>query len=471
MIFDTQKLFLTTTLPYANSVPHIGHTLEFIQADALARHFRKENDLIFNIGLDEHGSKIYEKAQELNITPQQLVDDLSIKWKEFCSLFQISYNNFYRTSDPKHHEAVHKFWNICLEKGDIYKKSYTGKYCSGCESFKTETDLVDGKCQDHPTTEIKTISEENYFFKLSNYKEYLTKYVSETEFVQPYTKRDELINIIDIFDEISISRLRSVLPWGVQVPNDPEQTVYVWFDALTNYIVAAGWNVDDSKFNQYWNDNVIQICGPDNLRFQGQIWQSFLASAGIKPTTKLLVHGTVLDSEGKKISKSVGNVIDPIEILSQFGLDPVRFYTLCGLNTYTNGSWDNEELVTTWNALANSWGNLIARVLHLTDKFGIQDGTNELESEINQIVPEVIQLWNDCEIKLAIQKTNELVSIINKWVTDNEPWKSKNQVDIGVLYRLLTTINDLYDPVIPESCQKVREAITDKKKAIIFTKL
>ena len=400
------------------------------------------------------------------------MDGLAIKWKEFCEKFEISYDNFYRTSDAKHHELVKKFWTICLEKGDIYKKSYTGKYCSGCESFKTDVDLVDGICLDHPTTQIKEISEENYFFRLSNYKEYLKNYISQNDFLKPESKKEELLNIIENFDEISISRLKSALPLGVEVPDDPTQTIYVWFEALCNYVIAAGWGSDDEKFKDFWIDgNVVQICGPDNTRFQGHIWQSLLLSTNIKLTNTLLVHGTVLDKDGKKISKSVGNVIDPIELYNQFGLDPVRFYILSNLNTYTNCSWNNDELIASWNDLANSWGNLISRTLHLVDKFGISEGTNQLDSDVDALYKESIELWNKYEIKLAIQKTNEIVRVVNKWISDNEPWKTKNQVDIGVLYKLLSLINGLYTPAIPSSCDKVREAIQNKKKAILFNKI
>lgn len=467
-------MFLTTTLPYANSVPHIGHTLEFIQADALSRYFKSslgKDNVIFNIGLDEHGSKIFERAKELGITPQELVDSLSIKWKEFCELFQIKYDSFYRTSDSSHHEAVKKFWLVCLERGDIYKKSYTGQYCNGCESFKTEKDLVDGKCPDHFNTEVKEISEENYFFKLSNYKEVLTKYISENDFLKPESKKNELLNIIDEFDEISISRLRTALPWGVEVPNDPTQTIYVWFDALINYIVAAGWNNDNTKFNDFWNSKVVQLCGPDNLRFQGHIWQSILSSGGVGLTTKLLVHGTVLDKNGKKISKTVGNVIDPIEEFNQFGLDPIRYYILGGLNTYSNCSWDSNELKSNWNSLANGWGNLVSRALHLTNLFGIDSETppivcGELESTVNGLCLEATSLWDNYEIKLAIQKTNDAVSTINRWINDNQPWKTKNPAEIGVLYRLITTINELYRPVIPQTSEIISNGISIKEKII-----
>ena len=356
-----------------------------------------------------------------------------------------------------------KFWNLCLEKGDITKKPYKGLYCKGCESFKTTN-----HCEDHPTTKIEEVVEENYFFSLKNYKYTLLDFVGNHDFIQPESKKKELLNYIQEFDEISISRQKSSCPWGVEVPSDPEQTVYVWFDALINYIVASGWGRDNSDFQEYWN-NSIQLCGPDNIRFQGQILQSILLSGGLNPSNKLLVHGTVLDSEGRKISKSVGNIIDPIELLNQFSSDQIRWYILSQLNTYQNCNWNNEELKSVWNDLSNSWGNLISRVLHLVDKFGIEED-GELPTEWIDLKNQSQKLWEQFEQKLAIQKTNELVWTVNKWINDTKPWESKDSKQISKLYRILQTINDLYKPVIPNISNKVDISINNKKKSILFEK-
>jgi methionyl-tRNA synthetase len=285
-------------------------------------------------------------------------------WLDFCDKFQIKYDSFYKTSDKSHHDKVQIIWNRFVERGDIYKKYYSGTYCLGCESFKIEKDLVDGKCQDHPTTPLQLIEEENYFFKLTKYKETLLNWIDlNPDFLQPQYKIEELRNIINSSEDISISRLKENCPWGISVPNDSDQIIYVWFDALLNYIFAAGYLTEDFKW-----DRVIQICGPDNLRFQALIFQSFLESEGIKKSDKLLVHGTILDKDGKKISKSIGNVIDPFDQLQKWGLDAVKYYSLAGLSTYSDSNWNEDELVRLFNnEICNYWGNLVARTLQLDD--------------------------------------------------------------------------------------------------------
>ena len=404
---------------------------------------------------------------EKGISPKEYIDSVAPTYEKFLHLFHIKYDNFYRTSSEDHSKKVQTIWTRLIDRGDIYKKSYKGKYCVGCESFKLDKELLDGICLDHPTTKIEEVEEENYFFRISKYKDVLLEWIkSDREFLQPQSKINELINLAEGIEDISISRLRRNCPWGTIVPGDSEQTIYIWFSALLNYIFAAGYLTD--SFN--W-DYIIQTCGIDNIRFQAIIFQSILESERIKKSDKLLIHGTILDKNGRKMSKTFGNVVDPIDQLNKYGVDAIRYYCLGGLSTYSNSSWDESELVLVWNDLANSWGNLVSRTLHLVDKFGISEGTNELESNVNILYKESIDLWNNYEIKLATQKTNEIVRVVNKWISDNEPWKSKSQVDIGVLYRLLSVINDLYSPVIPESCDKVREAIQDKKKSIVFNKI
>ena len=276
-----QKFYLTTTLPYVNSNLHIGHALEFVIADIIVRYNREKlgnDNVFFNIGSDEHGLKIYEKAKENKVNVKDFVDSNVKNIKEFCSLFNISYDNFYRTTDEKHIKNVYKIWDACLQKGDIYKKKYEGLYCVGCESFKLEKDLVDGKCPDHNKEPIK-ISEENYFFKLSNYKEKLLDFIdANPEWLKPKEKINELKNFIKDMEDISISRLREKIFWGIEVPNDPTQLVYVWFDALTNYIAAVGYYDNPKMLEEFWPG--VQIFGPDNLRFQCAIFQGMLASAG-----------------------------------------------------------------------------------------------------------------------------------------------------------------------------------------------
>lgn len=465
------QIFLTTTLPYVNSVPHIGHAFEFILADALSKHLKQSNDVHFNIGLDEHGLKVWTKSQELGITPQEHIANLTSLWKDFCEKFNIKYDSFYKTSDAEHHRKVQIVWQEFVKRGDIYKKAYQGKYCLGCESFKLDKELVDGKCKDHPSTDIKIVEEENYFFKLTNYKEQLLNWLdSNPGFLEPSNKIDELRNQLIDSEDISVSRLRQNSPWGVTVPNDDSQVIYVWFDALLNYIFAAGYLTD--KFN--WND-VIQLCGPDNLRFQGIIFQAFLASEGIKNTDKLLVHGTILDSDGRKISKTLGNVIDPIDQLEKYGVDAVRYYSLAGLNTWANSSWNEDELVQLWNShIVNDWGNLLSRVLHLVDikcDGNLTDVDDDFKSQVLGFQTEVKSLWDSFKIKEALSKTNEIVKFANKYINDYKPWSSDNyKQELSNLNYLLTVVNELYRPAI-NICDIVAVAIKNGKKQILFNKL
>lgn len=474
-------LYITTTLPYANSKPHIGHAFEFIIGDALARFARRDlgdENVFFNIGIDEHGLKVWKKAQELNVTPEHYVYTLEGEWLIFCEKFGIDYNNFYKTATADHHKRVQQFWLDCLDRGDIYKKAYSGKYCVGCEAFKLDKELVDGKCPDHSTSELQLIEEENYFFKLTRYKENLLTWITANpSFLAPLTKLDELTNLIEGAEDISISRLKKNLPWGVEVPNDLEQVVYVWFDALLNYIFSCSYGVNKDEFNKWWC-NTVQICGPDNLRFQAVIFQSFLASARLNKTTKLLVHGTILDKEGKKMSKTLGNVIDPIEQLNKFGLEAVRYYALAGLSTYSNSQWNENELKELYNSkLSNGYGNLIARTLHLIDTRGADTttgGSIPFRELIDKQAANVRELWKQYKIREAILLTNEIVDEGNRYFNDSKPWEKENRNfhnELSDIYYLLQLVTDLYYPIIPGKYDEIKSALLSKKKVVLFPRI
>ena len=480
------KVFLTTTLPYANSTAHVGHTLEFVQADAISRYLKDNgHDVLFNVGLDEHGMKVYQQSLDQGVEPKVILDKLTDVWKEFCSKFLIEYDSFYRTSDSTHHEGAQAFWNLCQENGFIYQKTYKGKYCVGCESFKTEQDLIDGKCPDHSTLEIKETEEENYFFKLSAFREQLLEDLKTdnnllgeaTKFLQPQTKMSELIGLIDGVEDVSISRLSKNLPWGVPVPNDPEHTMYVWTDALTNYFIAAGWLSNPEEFEERWS-NCIQICGPDNLRFQAVLFQGMLKSVGLPGTTKLLVHGTILDENGNKMSKTVGNVVDPIAQLEKYGLRAVRYYILAGISTFQNSSWSEKDLVNLHNSdLANDYGNLLSRVIHLLDKQEIKLDerlvTQEFVDTILEYVEAASELFDKYELKLGLQKLNAIFNYCNKYITTAEPWKNKDvaPVVLNNLVWVFRSVSQRYDPFIPGLTVDTWRWITTRNKTPLFPKL
>ncbi len=470
---DTKYKFISTTLPYINSKPHIGHALEFIQADVLARHYRiKGRDVHFNVGVDEHGEKVYKAAGD-NV--RDYVDKYAALWDDFCTKFNILYTRFYRTSDPFHYELVKQFWEECLKRGDLEKRSYTGKYCVGCESFKTDTELVDGHCQDHRNTVINEVTESNWFFKLSKYKEQIRKHVVENpEFLTPQYKINELLNLIDGSDDISVSRLRTSVPWGIPVPNDDEQNIYVWFEALLNYVFSAGYQQDNHKFNSMWADS-LQLCGPDNLRFQAIILQGLLASAGIPFTKRLLVHGTVTDSDGRKMSKSEGNVVDPYEQIEKYGLDAVRFYAIAGLNTCENGAWSESDLVKLYNSsLADVYGNLVNRVLHLIESKNVTIGLvdNDFSNCVEPFLAQERDAWDALNLKTVCQVGIDLLKFGNIYITEQAPWKQEDPSQVLTnLHYLLLRASGILLPVIPDAAGRAGFAIIDQKKVILFPRM
>ncbi len=486
---NIKTFYLTTTLPYVNAAPHIGHALEFFQADAYARYFRKKlgkGNVFFNVGTDEHGLKNYQKAKELGKTPKEYVDEYAAKWKEFCELFNITYDNFYRTSDESHYKVAQKFWNESLANGDIYTKKYEGLYCVGCEEFKTEKELVDGKCPIHGTVPIE-YAEENYFFKLSKYKDKLLEYYKNNpSSVKPEFKHQELANFIKNMEDISISRVAKNLPWGIPVPNDSEQVMYVWFDALTNYIGAIGYGTDEKKFNEWWNNNdtehlTLQLFGPDNLRFQCAIWQGMLASVNINFTKKFLCHGTILASDGTKMSKTKGNVVSPFDQLKKFGVDIVRYYMLAVLPTYNDSAYSESDLLYTYNSnLANNFGNLLNRVIHLSNnrKIGINNYDKveaQFKSKVDKQVAKIDAAYLDFDLKLAGDLLNELSDIGNKYIDSEKPWAIEEDMKaeeiLNNLSYLLYHLVELYEPFIPTSAEKAREALKNREKIILFDKI
>lgn len=501
----SKKKFITCTLPYSNSHPHIGHAFEFIIGDAIARYYRGKNgdaNVHFNIGLDEHGKKIHDASVAAGKSTQEYLNELNEKWKQFCSSFKIEYNSFYRTSNPKHYAAVSKFWNECKQKGLIYKKTYQGIYCVGCESFKLEKDLVENhisgvdtavenpevhvhkylSCPDHPNSELQQVEEENYFFALTKFRKELIEWSNTNMYLRPYTKIDELKGIIDEIQDISISRKVESVPWGVPVPGDSSQVIYVWFEALLNYIFIIGYYDKPDEFKEYWNDSV-QIFGPDNLKFQAAIFQGMLSAAGVNHTGALLCHGTILDKEGKKMSKTVGNVIDPIDQLNKYGIDAVRYYALAGLQVYGNSGWDEDQLVKLHNAhLADNYGNLLVRVVHLISLKKAANGGN-LPNDFywnydwklfKSHFEAIVQLWDNYDVTAAIHKLNDTLKLANKYITDKAPW-SKESTDsdfvLATLYWVLKEATKFYLPVIPDRANQALASLNSLKKDIVFTKI
>lgn len=488
----TNKKFITTTLPYANSKPHIGHAFEFIIADAIARYYRNkfgDDRVLFNVGLDEHGKKIFDSAFREGVLPLDFLDKLEIVWREFCHKFEISFDNFYRTSDYPHYSKTQRVWVELKKRGFIYQKQYTDKYCDGCESFKLEKDLVDGKCQDHPNLDVYDVSEINYFFRLSAFKEELKAlFENNRGILTPNNKRTEVLNFIENIRDISISRDRKVVQWGIPVPGDNTQTIYVWFDALLNYIFSAGFLSKNFSFEQNWND-AVQVFGVDNLKFQAVIFQGILLALDIKNTSYLLCHGTILDGNGRKMSKTVGNVIDPIDQLDKYGLDAVKYYALVGGNIYDSLTWDENSLVELYNShLADDYGNLISRVVTLIGR-GLKENevvddpnivlnhslveSNSIILLIKEQIVEIKDLWDSHRITEALIETNKLVKWCNKYINEEQPWKKDGDwwVTLLELHYILTFITDLYKPVFPNKSEEACKSLNELNRIVLFPKI
>ncbi len=436
--------------------------------------------MFFNVGTDEHWLKIYEKAAEHSMDVAEFVAENAQTFIDFCKDFAISYDNFYRTSLVSHTPVAQTFWQKSNAAWDIYKKKYTWKYCVWCESFKTPKELVDGKCPDHNKEPID-FDEENYFFRLSSHKEALLAYIdSHEDFILPHTKREELRNFVKDMNDISISRHKQNLPWWVAVPWDDEQVMYVRFDALTNYVGAIGFPDDQEQFDSYWP--WVQLCGPDNLRFQWAIWQGMLASAGLDFTKHILVHGMILWPDGNKMSKTLWNTISPFDQLHKYGAEAVRFYMLAGLPTYGDASYKEEDLVNLYNwCLANTFGNLLNRVIHLATKKDVNLNQEhhvqwELATDIAQASKNIADHYERFALYNAVNETHKLALAWNKYIDDKKPRDAScSQEEVVTILldivALLRVVIQFYTPVLPYSCQKALEALDSQSKIVLFEKI
>ncbi len=451
------KFYITTTLPYVNSDPHIGFAMEIVRADVLARTQRETGKKVwFNTGTDEHGQKIYQKAIDEGVTPQEYCDRFADKFKGLRKTLNLSYDTFIRTTDEKHIKAAADFWTKCFENGDIYKKNYQVKYCVGCELEKTDSDLVDGKCPDHPTSVLELRDEENYFFRFSNYQEKLLNfYKNNPDFVSPTFRMKEIMNFVEAgLADFSISRLKSKMPWGVEVPGDSEQVMYVWFDALVNYVSVLGWSKNPSlEYNDFWPG--IQVCGKDNLRQQAAMWQAMLMSAGLPNTRKLYVNGFIL-SDGVKMSKSLGNVIDPLMWVEKYGTDAVRYFLLSALSSFEDGDATEERFKEVYTAgLVNGIGNLTARVAAMIEKSGLEFASTE-----KTVDSEVVEAVLDYNFSLALEIVWRKIKTADTMINENKVWELKGEAQKEVLSKLVEIIRQVAIDLavfMPETSEKIKK--------------
>jgi methionyl-tRNA synthetase len=479
MFGKNKKFYITTTLPYVNADPHIGFALEIIQADVLARYHKNLGEgVFFNTGVDEHGLKIYLKAQENNLDPQKYCDIYAAKFDNLKRTLNLSYNNFIRTTDKHHEKTAQYFWKKCYEAGDIYKKNYKIKYCVGCELEKTESELVDGRCPIHPNMELEIIEEENYFFKYSKYQTALLDfYKKNPNFVIPESKYNEIKGFTEKgLEDFSISRLKEKMPWGVPVPGDEEHVMYVWFDALVNYISSLGWPEEEKKFKEFWPG--LQVAGKDNLRQQASMWQAMLMSAGLPNSRQVFIHGFIT-ANGQKMSKSSGNVINPVELVNKYslpaqaGTDAVRYFLLREIPSAEDGDFTIEKFEARYNAdLAGGIGNLVARVLGIAgDKTLKLAGTKATKQKVEQIKKDYKLAIENFKFNEALAGVWALIGYCDKYINEEKLWESKKPEVLSDLFFALNEISSLLLPFLPETSEKIKQTLKTGKKENLFPRM
>jgi methionyl-tRNA synthetase len=450
-----EKFYITTPLFYVNDSPHIGHAYNVIAADVIARWRRLKGDRVFFLtGTDEHGEKVEQAARKHGKEPKAYADEVSAKFRETWKRLGISNDDFIRTTEPRHEKTVKSFIETVAEKGDIYKGEYEGLYCVGCETFKTETELVDGKCPDHGTKPEQR-KEETYFFRLSKYGDRLLQFYEENPgFLSPAFRADEIKNRVkEGLKDLSITRLR--LDWGIPFPLDGNHVVYVWFDALTNYISALDWP-DGKKFGEFWPADV-HLVGKEINWFHSVIWPAMLLSAGIEPPKKVFSHGWWL-SDGKKMSKTLGNVIDPVKISEKYSVDALRYFLVREIPFGEDGNFVEKKFVERINGeLVADLGNLVYRALSLAEKFdGKIEGPAEIEKDID--IESIAKHFDSLELHSALEETWKLVRRANRYINENEPWKLSGDRLGAVLYNLLESIRIigiLLSPFVPATSESI----------------
>lgn len=471
------SFYITTTIPYVNADPHIGFALELVQADVIARYKRLlGHDVFFSTGTDEYGQKIWEASEKEGKNVQDYVDHFAQKFLDLKDTLGLSFDNFIRTTSPAHIRASQEFWRLCDIKGDIYKKIYRGLYCVGCEKFITEKDLMEGKCSLHPTKTPEMVEEENYFFRLSNYKKQLLEYLAKDESIFPEWRRDEAINYVqDGMEDFSISRNKKRLSWGIPIPGDDTQVMYVWFGAFINYISTLGWPESRGVFEKFWQEGVtVQTAGKDQVKFQSVMWQGMLMSAGLATTNTVVYHGFITGEGGIKMSKSIGNVINPSDIVKEYGTDALRYFLLREISSFEDSPFTMERFKDAYNAgLANGLGNLTSRILTLSEKY-LPAGEAGLEKcpEIREEADftECFSFFEKFDLKQATDYIWNKIGELDRFIQETEPFKvikvdeEKGKELISSMVVRLYEIGRMLNPIMPETSEMIKSLVKENKK-------
>lgn len=489
---NPKNFYITTTLPYVNAEPHVGFATELIRADVIARVKKLQGyEVFFNTGTDEHGQKLFDAAQKEGKNTQEYVDFYASKFKGLGEVLGILPDvHFIRTTDTHHIQAAQEFWKRCNDNGYIYKKAYQSKYCIGCELEKTDSELVDGRCPIHPGKDLEIIDEENYFFKMSAFGEKLLAfYAKNPNFVIPDFRFNEIKAFVERgLQDFSISRLKSKMSWGIPVPGDEDQVMYVWFDALVNYISTLGWNgesvdgeaaseknKEDSNFNKFWvNGTPVQYCGKDNLRQQTATWQAMLMAAGLPNTHQVVVDGFLTGEGGIKMSKSIGNVVNPYDVVAEYGTDALRYFCVAELSAFEDSPFTMERFKESYNAkLANGIGNLTNRVMKMAETYLVGEGEQAISLAVQipeqSLTEEYFSLYESYDLTKVSAYIWKHVEEANLIIQNEQPFKlvktdpEKGKEIIRDLVVRLYTIARMLNPIIPSTSEKIKAAVKANK--------
>ena len=479
--------YITTPIYYANDEPHIGHSYTTILADVLSRYHRSMGQEVFFLtGLDEHGQKVQQVAEEQGIDPQQHCDEMAPKWKHLWEKLHIQYDDFIRTTEPRHEKVVKAVLNAVKDAGDIYMDEYGGSYCIGCERFYTEKELEDGKCPQHEK-ELEYVTEKNYFFKMSKYQKELIDYINKNlEFIQPQHRKNEILGFLSQpLEDLCISRPKNRLNWGIELPFDHDYVTYVWFDALLNYVTSPGYGSDPEVFKKWWSQ-AVHLIGKDILMTHAVYWPTMLMSAGIPLPKTIFAHGWWL-MEKSKMSKSMGNVVDPMELIDEYGVDPVRYYLMREMVLGQDSNFTMESFTKRYNSdLANDFGNLLSRVSRLIQKnfdgkmpkWGEPTSAeNEMKKQAEGTIEKVNKLIQNMRINEAIEETMQFIRSVNRYMEQQVPWKRVKE-DKSAAGRVLITAAEamrlgalLLQPVMPNRTLIVLETLNAEHTSLAWGQL